>query len=122
MIIQTAIQTTDGTFLRTENPTSYVYKVDGHSYTIGINYLLTSNTSILKVESPFDLKDSDSIEKISNNLLWGVREGEKVTLRLLKYLETSHLKNIAKLRPTIWVLMSIFYILEKREELWNKTK
>ncbi len=127
MIIQNAIQTPDGTILVSRNRHDFQTHLDknGSRYGVdgGLDYFKIT-TDVASSHKGLYLQDSTPIEGIANTLVWGTRPNpkeDKVVYRFLSDLETDHLKAIAKTqKPTIWILMSIFYILEERGVLWQK--
>lgn len=125
MLIQNAIQTPDGTILVSRHVHDYVSHTDKN----GVLYAVDGGLDYLRRQCPvhgnqleLSLHCNHSIEYISQYIIWGTRPNTsdgKVVYRFLKDLETDHLKAIAKTqKPSIWILMSIFYILNERKELY----
>lgn len=123
-LIQNGLKTPDGTILISRSRhdfKSYKDKINGQTYCIdgGLDYTKYSTGGH---DAEFlTLYDTDCIFEIQDSIVWGTRpNGGDVVYRFLKDLDDEHLKNIAKTqKPTIWILMSIFYILNKRGVLWK---
>lgn len=124
ILIQNAIRTPDGTILVSRHVHDCNIHVDknGESYMIdgGLEYIRSS----INVEGAEDLSllDTMPIDNIASAIIWGTRPNpkeDKIVYKFLQDLETDHLKAIAKTqKPSIWILMSIFYILDERKQLW----
>ncbi len=125
MLIQNAIQTPDGTILvsrHRHDMQSHIDK-DGSRYAVdGCSDYCKITGDKSKIRQLF-ISHEECMDDMVDWLVWGTRPNPKdgkVVYRFLKDLETEHLKAIAKTqKPTIWILMSIFYILNERKELYN---
>ncbi len=127
-LIQNAIQTPDGTILVSKSREDSINHYDKNGYTYGVGGGLDFFWFASGAEGKcikLDLYDSNSISEIADKIVYEkyypsnrlFQKGENKEYEFIKDIPTDRLKKIASNHPNIWVLLSIFYILNQRGEL-----